>query len=76
MADIGETGGSMSGFTPNEAQEFHRLFMVGFVVFTVIAIIAHFLVWQWRPWFPSVEGYASLSDGVNAVAHNVLARLT
>ena len=42
----------LSGLSSNEAKEFHRLFMVGFIVFTVIAIIAHFLVWQWRPWFP------------------------
>jgi light-harvesting complex 1 beta chain len=39
--------------------------MVGF---TVIAIVAHFLVWMWRPWFPGVRGYASLVDGVTAVA--------
>jgi light-harvesting complex 1 beta chain len=37
--------------TPQEAQEFHKLFVSGFIGFTVIAIIAHFLVWSWRPWF-------------------------
>ncbi|MEM1263349.1 MAG: light-harvesting antenna LH1, beta subunit [Pseudomonadota bacterium] len=72
MAEIGPD----SGLSANEAKEFHRLFIVGFVVFTVIAIVAHFLVWKWRPWFPSVEGYAALTDGVQAVAHHVLARLT
>jgi light-harvesting complex 1 beta chain len=41
---------SMSGLSENEAKEFHGLFVTGFVGFTVIAIIAHFLVWQWRPW--------------------------
>ncbi|MEM6638290.1 MAG: light-harvesting antenna LH1, beta subunit [Pseudomonadota bacterium] len=70
------SGGSMSGLTANEAKEFHRLFMAGFIGFTVIAIIAHFLVWQWRPWFPGEGGYASLMDGANAVANHVLARLT
>ncbi|WP_199555944.1 light-harvesting antenna LH1, beta subunit [Sandaracinobacteroides hominis] len=35
---------------PQEAQEFHKLFISGFIGFTVIAIIAHFLVWSWRPW--------------------------
>ncbi|MEL7536699.1 MAG: light-harvesting antenna LH1, beta subunit [Pseudomonadota bacterium] len=72
MAEIGPD----SGLSANEAKEFHRLFMVGFVVFTVIAIVAHFLVWQWRPWFPGPEGYAALTDGVQTVAHHVLARLT
>jgi hypothetical protein len=26
-------------------------------LFTIVAIIAHFLVWQWRPWFPGTPGY-------------------
>jgi light-harvesting complex 1 beta chain len=41
----------LSGLNSNEAKEFHSAFVTGFVAFTVIAIIAHFLVWQWRPWF-------------------------
>jgi light-harvesting complex 1 beta chain len=23
----------------------------------VIAIVAHILVWQWRPWLPGPDGY-------------------
>ncbi len=57
--------GTVSGLTAQEAKEFHGLFMTSFILFTVIAIIAHFLVWQWRPWFPGPTGYASLMDGVN-----------
>ena len=56
---------SLSGLNANEAKEFHGLFMTGFIGFTVIAIIAHFLVWQWRPWLPGPTGYASLIDGAN-----------
>ncbi len=41
---------SLSGLTEHEAKEFHGLFVSSFIGFTVIAIIAHFLVWQWRPW--------------------------
>jgi light-harvesting complex 1 beta chain len=59
---------SLSGLTEPEAREFHSIFITSFVVFTVIAIIAHFLVWQWRPWLPGPEGYrTSLLDGVTAV---------
>lgn len=76
MAEMFNSGGSLTGLTANEAKEFHRLFMVGTIAYVVIAIIAHFLVWQWRPWFPPVEGYAALSDSASAVAHNVLARFT
>ena len=42
--------GSLSGLTEKEAQEFHGIFMKSFVGLTLIAIVAHVLVWQWRPW--------------------------
>jgi len=45
-----ERTGSLSGLTEQEAREFHGIFMTSFIGFTVIAIIAHVLVWQWRPW--------------------------
>jgi light-harvesting complex 1 beta chain len=35
-------------------------------VFVVIAVIAHFLAWQWRPWLPGPKGYTSLIDGVTS----------
>ncbi len=54
---------ALSGLTEGEAKAFHSLFMTGFIVFTVIAIVAHFLVWQWRPWFPGTGGYTSMIDG-------------
>jgi light-harvesting complex 1 beta chain len=43
--------------TAEEAKDFHKLFMMSFIIFTVIAIVAHFLVWQWRPWLPGPDGY-------------------
>ena len=45
-----ERQGSLSGLTENEAKEFHGIFITSFIVFTVIAIVAHVLVWNWRPW--------------------------
>jgi light-harvesting complex 1 beta chain len=51
--------GSLSGLSEAEAREFHGIFVTSFIAFTVIAIIAHFLVWQWRPWFPGVNGYSA-----------------
>lgn len=36
--------------TPQEAQEFHKLFVSGFLGFTAIAVVAHVLVYMWRPW--------------------------
>ena len=67
MAD-GNTGGSLSGLQQNEAREFHAIFVTSFLFFTGIAVVAHFLVWLWRPWFPGVEGYSMLNDTIQTVA--------
>ncbi len=67
--------GSLSGLSDAEAQEFHRIFMTSFIVFVVIAVIAHFLAWMWRPWLPGPEGYASLVDEVRLAADYVTAHL-
>ncbi len=56
--------GSLSGLTEQEAKEFHSIFVTSFLIFTAIAIVAHFLVWQWRPWLPGPRGYAEIQDGV------------
>ncbi len=46
----GSDRGSLSGLTPEEAKEFHGIFMSSFIMFTIVAVIAHVLVWFWRPW--------------------------
>jgi light-harvesting complex 1 beta chain len=65
MAADDRRGGSSSGLTEQEAKEFHGIFVTSFLIFTAIAVIAHFLVWQWRPWLPTMRGYTELMDGVN-----------
>jgi light-harvesting complex 1 beta chain len=57
--------------TPEEAKEFHKIFVSSFIGFTIIAIIAHVLVWSWRPWLPSVNGYAMLQDAVQVATATV-----
>ena len=47
---MAERKGSISGLTDEEAQEFHKFYIQGFVGFTAIAVVAHILVWIWRPW--------------------------
>ncbi len=61
--------------TPEEAKEFHKIFVSSFIGFTVIAIIAHVLVWMWRPWLPGVNGYAMLNDGVQVAQATITAFL-
>ncbi|MDE8347328.1 MAG: light-harvesting antenna LH1, beta subunit [Acidocella sp.] len=61
---------SLSGLTDTEAKEFHKIFMASFLAFTVIAILAHILVWSWRPWIPGPNGYAMLTSHAQlALAH-------
>jgi light-harvesting complex 1 beta chain len=65
--DNQEKNGSISGLSEQEAKEFHKIFVVSFIVFVAIAIIAHILAWQWRPWLPSEEGYAMIDTARWAV---------
>lgn len=69
MADSSNV--SLSGLTESEAREVHGFFIQGFMIFTAIAIVAHILVWMWRPWIPGPDGYASL-EGINQTVHALL----
>ena len=70
---VGEKESSLTGLTDSEAREFHGIFITSFVLFTVVAIVAHFLVWQWRPWLPGIRGYTtSMIDGATTVAASVM----
>ena len=61
-------GGSLSGLTESEAKEFHGIFVTSFIIFTLIAVVAHFLAWQWRPWLPGASGYAAIVNDAKDVA--------
>lgn len=37
--------------TPEEAQEIHKGFMGTFVLYVAIALVAHGLMWAYKPWF-------------------------
>ncbi|MDP3493028.1 MAG: light-harvesting antenna LH1, beta subunit [Hyphomonadaceae bacterium] len=62
MSERDARTGSLSGLTEAEAKEFHNVFMGSFILFTLIAIGAHILVWMWRPWLPAASGYGELKD--------------
>jgi light-harvesting complex 1 beta chain len=68
MSDANRPDGSLSGLTEGEAQEFHRIFITSFLIFTGIAIVAHFLVWSWRPWIPGPEGYSAMIESAKTLA--------
>ena len=76
MSDPNERLGPGTYLTPEEAKEFHKLFMTSFLVFVGVAVFAHILAWIWRPWLPGPNGYASLEPSTTAAAHAVLSMLT
>ncbi len=45
------TGLSFTGLTDDQAQELHSVYMSGFYLFTIVALVAHLAVFIWRPWF-------------------------
>jgi light-harvesting complex 1 beta chain len=61
--------------TPEEAKEFHKMFVSSFIMFTIIAIVAHVLVWMWRPWFPGVNGYALMNDATELANATIMTLL-
>ncbi len=52
-------GSGMSGLTEDEARGFHKMFMGSFIAFVLVAAVAHFAAWQWRPWIPGMNGYTA-----------------
>jgi light-harvesting complex 1 beta chain len=50
-----EKTASSTGLTDAEAQEVHGWMVRGFTVYVVFAIVAHVLMWMWRPWFGPAE---------------------
>ena len=57
-----ERKGSLSGLTEQEAKEFHGIFLTSFILVMVIAIVAHFLVWNWQPWGFSSQQENAMTD--------------
>ena len=67
-------GSGISGLTEAEAKEFHGMFITSFIAFTVVAIVAHFLAWQWRPWIPGPNGYET--GDITPVLHQLTSMFT
>lgn len=56
MSDNDRVGPS-TYMTPEEAKAFHNLFVMSMAFFVGVAVVAHILIWMWRPWFPGTEPY-------------------
>ncbi|MEM9010569.1 MAG: light-harvesting antenna LH1, beta subunit [Pseudomonadota bacterium] len=42
---------SFTGLTDEQARELHEVYISGFGLFTIVAVVAHAAVMFWRPWF-------------------------
>jgi light-harvesting complex 1 beta chain len=64
----------ISGLTENEAKELHGGFMMMTIIYVAIAVVAHYFMWIWRPWFPGTPGYKATSslDGITTVVTSLL----
>jgi light-harvesting complex 1 beta chain len=51
MANLNERSPISSGISEDEAREFHGYFVTLMSVFITVALLAHLLMWMWRPWF-------------------------
>ena len=49
MADKNDL--SFTGLTDEQAQELHSVYMSGFAIFTIVALVAHLLTYFKLPWF-------------------------
>lgn len=67
---------SISGLSEKEAKEFHKIFVISFIAFTVIAILAHILAWQWRPWFFGPAETTAMIDSAGAAASSFISSLS
>jgi light-harvesting complex 1 beta chain len=50
-----------------EAKEFHNGFMMGFFIWLAVAIVAHYLVWIWRPWLSTKTAMIDIDQTVSAI---------
>jgi light-harvesting complex 1 beta chain len=42
---------SLTGLTEEQAQEFNAWMIRGTAVYIAFALVAHTLMWLWKPWF-------------------------
>ncbi len=50
-----------------EAKEFHNGFMMGFLIWLAVAVVAHYLVWLWRPWLTMKTAGLDIDQAVSSL---------
>jgi hypothetical protein len=52
------------------------IFVLLFLVFTVLAVAGQLLVLNWRNWLPGAEGSTGTLDGVKSSVYTVISQLS
>ena len=55
---------------------FNGIFVVSFVLFLAIALVAQSLMLKWRLWLPGADGEKSLIHGVRSAVYTFMSYLT
>ncbi len=63
-----DNAGSATGLTEAEAKEVNGWFIKGFAVYVAFAVVAHILMWMWRPWIATGAAQSSLIEAGQNVA--------
>ena len=74
MTDI--TSASLQGAAKGENVAFGSIFLISFVAFLAIALIAQVMTLNWRLWLPGAEGEKSIVSGVRASVYTFMSYLT
>jgi light-harvesting complex 1 beta chain len=51
------------------------IFLLGFVLFGLIAVIGQLFGCQWRSWLPGAEGVKSMTGGVKSAVYTFMSHL-
>lgn len=58
-----------------DSRAYQGIFVVSFLVFLAVALVAQLLTWKWRPWLPGAEGQKSLFSGVKSSVYTFMSYL-
>lgn len=51
------------------------IFLLGFVLFGLIAVVGQLFGCQWRSWLPGAEGVKSMTGGVKSAVYTFMSHL-
>ncbi len=60
------------GMRREELWSCHMLWLIAFVLFLPIAVIARVTGWRWQPWSPGPDGYRSCFREADSIANLIV----